>query len=338
VFQHGGGGIGQSHDFPGNSYNHPTILHNEKIIETKGYCTDIFFDHVINWMRKQTKPFFMYLMPNVIHAPYQPPAEYLGEVDTKEKAISVTMKNLDDNIGKLVSFLSSSGLDKNTLVIYYTDNGGSDSRVWGLSAGKGWASEGGLRVPCVFYWKDRLNAGLEITDVTGHVDIWPTCADLAGYNGPRPGTRSWDGRSLLPMLDGKTVEEDHYFVGHRGRWAQGDADVSQYMEASIQNNQYKLYFRGKSGKQEGYFLYDVSIDKGEKKDIKQAHLEMTEQLKSVYDRFWKDARKYMINEVPEETKGKTEFHELYLKQMGQEKYKSALARKGKLQQYYFRSK
>lgn len=56
VYQHGGGGIGQAHDFPGNSYNNPAILHNEKIIETKGYCTDLFFDHAISWMKKQTQP------------------------------------------------------------------------------------------------------------------------------------------------------------------------------------------------------------------------------------------------------------------------------------------
>ena len=338
VFQHGGGGIGQSGDFPGNSYNNPTILHNERMIETKGYCTDIFFDHAICWMQKQTRPFFVYLTPNVIHAPYQPPEEYLDIVDTKDEAISATMKNLDDNVGKLVSFLESNGLDENTLVIYYTDNGGSDSRVWGLSAGKGWASEGGLRVPCVFYWKGRLDTGLEITDVTGHVDLWPTCADLAGYEGALPGKQPWDGRSLLPILEGKKVEEDHYFVGHRARWADGNADVSQYMEASIQDNRYKLYFRGKSGKQEGYCLYDVSIDKGEKKDIKEAYPKTAERLKSVYDRFWKDARQHMINEVIEEKKeGTSEFHEMYLMEMGEEKYRAAIARREGLYRYYFRS-
>jgi arylsulfatase len=338
VFQHGGGGIGQSGDFPGNTYNDPTILHNETIIETKGYCTDVFFDHAIRWMQTQTKPFFVYLTPNVIHAPYQPPKEYLDIADTKEKAISVTMKNLDDNMGKLVSFLESSGLDKNTIVIYYTDNGGSDSRVLGLNAGKGSASEGGLRVPCVFYWKGHLEKGTEITDVTGHVDLWPTLADLAGYEGPLAGTQPWDGRSLLPILEGRHIQENHCFVGHRARWEDGDADASQYVEASIQDNRHKLYFRGKNGKEDGHFLYDVSNDKGEKIDIKDSHPEITARLKTAYDRFWNDVRPHMINEAPEEKReGKSVFHEMYRKEMGEEKYKDALARKDELFKFYFRS-
>ena len=337
VFQHGGGGIGQSHDFPGNSYNDPAILHNEEIIETEGYCTNIFFDHAIGWMQKQSKPFFIYFTPNVVHAPYQPPKGF--DVSGKEEAISVTMNNLDDNIGKLVSFLESSGLDKNTLLIYYPDNGNADSRVWGLSAGKGSASEGGLRVPCVFYWKGRLDSGPEITDVTGHVDLWPTCADLAGYNGPLPGTQPWDGRSLLPILEGKNVNGEHYFVGHRARWETGDADVSQYSEASIQDSRYKLYFRGRNGQQEGFCLYDVRIDKGEKTDVEESYPEITERLKAVYNRFWNDAREHMINEVPEEKeKGKkSEFYEMYLEAMGEEKFKAALARRDGLRKYYFRS-
>jgi len=85
--------------------------------------------------------------------------------------------------------------------------------------------------------------------------------------------------------------------------------------------------------------YDVSIDKGEKKDIKESHPEITEHLKSVYGRFWEDARKHMINEEPEETnEDKSEFHEMYLKEMGQERYKAALSRKDELHKYYFRSK
>lgn len=110
------------------------------------------------------------------------------------------------------------------------------------------------------------------------------------------------------------------------------------MEASIQDNRYKLYFRGKSGKQEGLFLYDVSIDKGEQRDIKELHPEIAERLRSVYDRFWKDARQHMINEVPEEQReGKSEFREMYLKVMGEEKYKAALARRDRLRKYYFRA-
>jgi arylsulfatase len=80
VLQHGAGGIGQNYDhsadFPANLYNNPTLLHNEEIIETEGYCTDIFFDAAIQWIdkvRTKKKPFFIYLSLNVAHNPQQHP-------------------------------------------------------------------------------------------------------------------------------------------------------------------------------------------------------------------------------------------------------------------------
>jgi hypothetical protein len=110
------------------------------------------------------------------------------------------------------------------------------------------------------------------------------------------------------------------------------------VEASIQDNRHKLYFRGKNGKEDGHFLYDVSNDKGEKIDIKDSHPEITARLKTAYDRFWNDVRPHMINEAPEEKReGKSVFHEMYRKEMGEEKYKDALARKDELFKFYFRS-
>ena len=112
------------------------------------------------------------------------------------------------------------------------------------------------------------------------------------------------------------------------------------MEASIQNEQYKLYFRGKNGKQEGTCLYDLSADKGEKEDIRESHPEIAKQLKSVYDTFWADARKHMINEIPEKReRGKRSvFYEMYRTKMGEEKYKAALTMRDGRSKYFFRSK
>lgn len=80
VYIHGAGGIGQNYphsaDFPNNDYNNPVLYHNGKVIETKGFCTDLYFDQAILWIGKQQKakkPFFCYIPPNVNHGPHIPP-------------------------------------------------------------------------------------------------------------------------------------------------------------------------------------------------------------------------------------------------------------------------
>src|SRR5207249_4218889 len=84
TFIHGGGGIGQTYpgscgDARGNRYFDPAILHNGEFVKTRGYCTDVFFGHAIEWMDDQLDagiPFFAYLTPNAPHEPLEVPAEY----------------------------------------------------------------------------------------------------------------------------------------------------------------------------------------------------------------------------------------------------------------------
>jgi arylsulfatase len=327
VLQHGGGGIGQcyphSSDFPENDYNNPTLLHNEKVIKTKGYCTDIFFDHAIDWMKKQTKPFFTYIPTNVVHGPQTPPEGSPENLSQKE-AKNIIMKNFDDNMGKLTSFLSESGLDKNTLLIYYTDNGSSDARIYGLTGGKGKASEGGLRVPCVFYWKGMIEKQKDVEYLSGHIDLLPTLAALVGYKGKDiGGNKPWDGKNLLPVFEGKVIKDNRYFIGHRARWRNGTADKSQYKEASIQDERYKLYFKN----EDSYALYDLINDLGEKNDLKDKKSGEVKRLKNVFDEFWTDARQHMINEDNyKSVEVSRPFWDLYKDEYGEKAFEEASTR------------
>jgi arylsulfatase len=218
VYIHGGGGIGQNYphsaDFPNNDYNNPVLYHNGKVIETNGYCTDLFFDQAIRWIGEQKraeKPFFAYITPNVNHGPHIPPI-------LPDGSLGNILENLDDNVGKMMKFLDESGLSAETLLIYMTDNGaGSGNKR--LRGGKGSVYEGGTRVPCIMYWKGKIEGGVACRRLTGHIDLYPTFAELAGSNDPAPGDKTCDDRSILPLMENPEADwSERYFISHKTRW------------------------------------------------------------------------------------------------------------------------
>lgn len=320
VYIHGGGGIGQNYphsaDFPNNDYNNPVLYHNGKAVETKGYCTDLFFDQAIRWMDRQKggKPFFCYIPTNVNHEPrIQPilPDGTKGDI----------MANLDDNIGKMMKFLDSSGLGESTLLIYMTDNGASSGDKK-LRGGKTSPYEGGTRVPCIMYWKGKVGGGTDCMRLTAHIDLYPTFAELAGSDAPAPGQKDWDGRSILKLIENPGAEWAHrYFITHQTRWEK--AADSQYSNAAIQDAHYKLVMpKGKKPE-----LYDMEKDIREQSDISGQHPEIAAKLKENYDAWWEDIQPHLVNdhlrEVPETLKP---YHEVYRRDFGEEKFQEAMRR------------
>ncbi|HEY3965995.1 MAG TPA: arylsulfatase, partial [Planctomycetaceae bacterium] len=158
TFIHGCGGIGQSYpgscgDAPGNTYFNPAILHNGTFEKTVGFCTDVFFGQALQWIdarREAGKPFFAYITPNAPHSPYVCPDKYAhlyeGQGLNKDAIAYYGMiSNIDDNMGALLASLSGWKIDKNTLVIFMTDNGSATGWKFynaGMRAGKGTPYEG----------------------------------------------------------------------------------------------------------------------------------------------------------------------------------------------------
>lgn len=331
VWQHGAGGIGQfypgSADFPANTYHDPVLLHNETPVQTEGYCTDIFFDKAIEWIRKDRpadQPFFAYIVPNAPHRPYIPPYGY----DERMPGTSDYEKmqaNIDDNVGKMIAFLEETGLRDKTLLIFYTDNGRSKQTVHGtlLKGGKGKATEGGLWVPCLVSWPGHLPENADRNELCGHIDWFMTFAALAGNDIEAPGAEKWDGKNMLPVLFGEAPEDwdNRLFIGHRARWENGEAAGAAYQECSIQDRSFKLYNNGE--------LYDMRSDLSEKNDIAAQYPEVVAMLQKEYDRFWADASAYMINDanpLPDIPLEKEPFHVLYRETFGEEAYQKKMDR------------
>jgi arylsulfatase A-like enzyme len=159
VLVHGGGGIGQPADPPGNSYFDPILRHDGIEQQRKGYCTHIFFDAAIEFIeRNREKPFFAYIPTNAPHSPYLVPDSYIEPyktkgLDEKDAAIYGMITNIDDNVGRLVARLDDLGLAENTILIFMTDNGPTTRHFTaGLRSQKASVYEGGVRVPFLLRW------------------------------------------------------------------------------------------------------------------------------------------------------------------------------------------
>ncbi|PHS04874.1 MAG: N-acetylgalactosamine-4-sulfatase, partial [Blastopirellula sp.] len=126
---HGGGGIGQTPDLWGNDYFDDRYFINGKPRQFKGYCTDVWFDEAMKFMStKRDDPFFCYLLPNAPHGPYHVDKKFskpfVKKGFSQNRANFYGMLvNMDENMGRLETFLKNEGLRDNTIVIFMTDNG-----------------------------------------------------------------------------------------------------------------------------------------------------------------------------------------------------------------------
>ncbi|MCH2209475.1 MAG: arylsulfatase, partial [Lentisphaerales bacterium] len=244
---HKGGGLGQPADPVENErrYTDAILFDNGEAIHTKGFCCDVYFDEAMKWMTAQKnddKPFFAFIASNTPHSPFHdvPQKWYdyyrqkdLGKANFKQDkghkilgkddndrtaAIYAMVSNVDDNVGRLFSYLKDQKLDENTLVIYMSDNGPHGYRyVGGFKGTKSMNTEGGLRTPIWFYYPKEFKAGATNSSLAAHVDIMPTLAEFCGAKMPKD--KTIDGISLLPALKGKVMNKRKNAViiqSHRG--------------------------------------------------------------------------------------------------------------------------
>jgi arylsulfatase A-like enzyme len=213
----------------GNNY----MRRNAETIEPTGHATDLFSDWAVEYVRERSRkpdqPFFLYLAYNAPHFPIEPPADWLARVKQRspemadKRAQNVAfVEHLDDGIGRVLAALNETGLERDTLVVFTADNGGSlphaqNNDPW--RDGKQSHYDGGLRVPFMVRWPARIAAGTR-SDYAGLVfDLFPTFLELAGA--PLPD--GLDAVSLLPVLRGGTIDtpRDLYFVRREGGMAYG---------------------------------------------------------------------------------------------------------------------
>ncbi|MEM7013987.1 MAG: arylsulfatase [Verrucomicrobiota bacterium] len=310
-FIHAAGGIGprfdgSQGDVPGNSYFDPTIRHNGKFVKTSGFCTDVFFQQALGWMKEQKeKPFFAFIPTNAPHGPFLAPEKYKAiykehAKDEATRAFFGMITNIDDNVGLTMEKLDEWGIADNTLLVFTTDNGSAKgSRIFnaGMKGGKGSVTEGGCRVPLFFRLPGKAKADHDLGQLARHIDIFPTFAELAGADISELGL---EGRSLVPLLSDENAEwPDRQLYFHKGRWpkkgasgkrGQGDTNPDSYKDVNfaIRTNKWRLV--GPKG------LYDMEKDPGEENNVFEDHPEVVQELLKGYNAFWNRARPLMVNE------------------------------------------
>ena len=186
------------------SYFSPTLEHNGKLVQGKGFIIDDLTDHALHFIEQNKKrPFFCYVPFNTPHSPMQVPDRFyrkFANLDLKlrarnpaqedvafTRAALAMCENIDWNVGRILDRLDALKLADNTILIYFSDNGPNSWR-WngGMKGRKGSTDEGGVREPFLIRWPGHIPAGLRIPQIAAAIDLLPTLVDMAGVAAPSP--------------------------------------------------------------------------------------------------------------------------------------------------------
>src|SRR5262245_34340092 len=196
------------------------ILRGTDVVQEKEYLTDAFAREAVAFIDKhKDKPFFLYLAFNAVHTPMQATdarmQKFAGIGDKMRRTYAAMLWAMDEAVGKVLEKVTAAGLDEDTLIVFFSDNGGptmigttiNGSRNTPLRGSKRTTLEGGIRVPFVIAWKGKLPAGKVYDEPIIQLDVLPTALAAAGVE-----TKSdWklDGVNLLPFLTGEKTGRPH---------------------------------------------------------------------------------------------------------------------------------
>ncbi len=246
------------------------------------YMTDYLTDEALKAIKaNRDRPFYMYLAYNAPHTPLQATKEDYDALpqikDHTRRVYAAMIRNLDRNIGRVLSELKQQGLNDNTLVIFTSDNGGAN--YIGLDdlnkPYRGWKAtfyEGGMRVPFFMQWPGVIPAGSQFTAPVSHFDLFTTTAVLAGA--AVPSDRVIDGVDLMPyVLGSKTGQPHEQLVWRSGAYQ------------AIQAGDWKLQV---SGTQQQSWLYNLKDDPTEQNDLAISQPAKVAELQARLDAFNKE--------------------------------------------------
>lgn len=296
-----------------NKYQFPPLplIKGDRVIDTirnlddQSTITGRLTDAAISFIKKNKKrPFFAYIPHPMPHVPINASPAFRGK--SKQGLYGDMIQEVDHHVGRIMQTLQEEGLDKNTLVIFTSDNGpwlnfgnhaGSSG---GLREGKGTSFEGGHRVPCIMRWKGKVPAGVVANQLASTIDILPTLAAFTGASLPE---KAIDGVDLSELLKGnmELSPREHFLYYYR----------RNSLEA-VRKGNWKLVFQHPSrsylGKSPGFdgfpgpspenvimyeALYDLRRDPGEQYDVKAHYPQVMQELRALAE----EARKELGDDI-----------------------------------------
>ena len=262
--------------FDHSDMNHP-IYRGFKPIKEEGYLTTRITEEAVDFISRHKKEhFFLYVAYNAVHSPPEAPKEDIKNLtgDEKRDTLMAMIKHLDMGVGEIVKSLKKHDIYDNTLLIFLTDNGGSNAMSANNAPLRGFKQmdyEGGVHVPFIVSWPAQLK-GVKKCDVPmWSIDLFATALDAAGL--PLPRDKPLDGKSILPALKGETDKLHDAFYwssgGAKGKWA-------------IRSGDWKLVAEKKRIE-----LFNLDKDLSETADLAAKHPKLVSELADKYNE-WLD--------------------------------------------------
>lgn len=308
---HGGGGIHQTPDYWGNTYFNDTYFRNGVPEKFRGYCTDIWFDEACNFIERNKKhPFFCYISTNAPHSPYNVPNPYtelyrttpsnLNDVPEERARFYGMISCIDENFGRLREHLKSLKIERNTILIFMTDNGssagcnldGDGHLIDGFNAGmrgkKGSEYDGGHRTPFFFHWpNENFTQSHDINKLTANIDVLPTLLDLCNIELSEKNKARINGTSLVPLLKGhnkswpnRVLITDSQRVEHPIKWR----------KSATMTERWRLI--------NGNELYNIQNDPTQRDNIADKNPKIVQKLRENYENWWSLVSKKFDEDVP----------------------------------------
>ena len=262
------------------------LYRNNDIIEyepDQAQLTKRYTREVIRFIREnKNNPFFVYYPNNFPHAPLYASSDYLGK--SKRGIYGDVVQELDWSVGEIFNELRALNLDKNTFVVFTSDNGpwllmkqyGGSAGL--LYEGKGSTYEGGMREPMIAWWPDKIPANVTNEALASSLDLLPTILNMAGIDLPKD--RDYDGMDISNLFYGKSkqVREIMYYYHNDG------------ILRAIRKGPWKAHFQTQLSyssegavKHDPPLLYNIENDPSEKYELGTKHPDIIRQMKQLYD-------------------------------------------------------
>ena len=202
--------------FPDTGTNSPMMRNGKVVPEDHAYLTDSFGRESAAFIeRHKDEPFFLYLAFNAVHIPMEATKKYLDRFPNikhrKRQTLAGMLSAMDDAVGQVLAKVREIGAEENTLILFYSDNGGVPPKNGSLNTPlrgmKGQFFEGGIRIPFMVQWKGTVPAGGTYPHPVMGFDCHATALAAAGISVPKD--QPIDGVDLIPYLTGKQQGKPH---------------------------------------------------------------------------------------------------------------------------------
>jgi len=266
------------------------------------YLADRLTDEAIGFIRdNRDRPFFLYLSHYAVHTPIQGKADLVERFRTRpgsgghdNPTYAAMIQSVDEGVGRLLAVLDSTGLRENTVVFFYSDNGGFGpvTSMTPLRGSKGMLYEGGIRVPLIARWPGHIEAGRRSATPVIGTDFYPTLLEIAGGSPPE----GWilDGVSLVPLLEGRADLPARPLFWHFPAYLEADASTDGPFRttpaAAIRLGNHKLIWFFEESRAE---LYDLEGDVSESDDLSLALPAKAAELEALLRGWWAETGAFL---------------------------------------------